>query len=67
MNHTEYISKYCNDNEILDILQKLGEYLYDLDEDKIRMESRRIITWKEAVCDGYLMEYKNVLMVSHLL
>ena len=39
MNHTEHISKYCNDNEVLDILQKLGEYLYDLDEDKIRMVS----------------------------
>ena len=61
MNHIEHITKYCNDNEVLDILQKLGEYLYDLDEDKIRMGSRRIITWKEAVCEEYLTEYKKLV------
>ena len=61
MNHIEHISKYCNDDEILSILQKLGEYLDNLDENKIRIEHRRENkpSWKEAICEDYLIEYKK--------
>ena len=41
MNHIENISKYCNDTEILDILEKLGDYLYNLDGDQIKLKNRR--------------------------
>ena len=63
MNHTENISKYCNDTEILDILEKLGDYLYNLDGDQIKLKNRRenFPTWKEAICDDYLMEYKKLI------
>ena len=63
MNHIENISKYCNDTEILDILEKLGDYLYNLDGDQIKLKNRRenFPTWKEAICDDYLMEYKKLI------
>ena len=63
MNHIEHISKYCNDSEILDILQNLGEYLNSLEEDKIRIGARRENRphWKEAISDDYLAEYKKLL------
>ena len=38
MKHTEHISKYCNEEEILDTLERLGKYLYDLDEELIRLK-----------------------------
>ena len=63
MNHIDHISKYCNDDGILNILQELGEYLHNLDEDKIRIEHRRENkpSWKEAICDDYLAEYKKLI------
>lgn len=61
MNHIERISKYCNDEEILDTLEQLGEYLYDLDEERMQIKNRRenSPTWKEAICDDYLNEYRK--------
>ena len=61
MKHTEHISKYCNEEEILDTLERLGKYLYDLDEELIRLKDRRenSPTWKEAICDDYLNEYRK--------
>ncbi len=61
MNHIEHISKYCNDEEILDTLEQLGEYLYDLDEEQMQIKNRRenSPSWKEAICDDYLDEYRK--------
>ncbi len=64
MNHIEHISKYCNDEEILDTLEQLGEYLYDLDEEQMQIKNRRenSPTWKEAICDDYLNEYRKSII-----
>ena len=55
MSHTEHVSKYVNDPEVLSILEKMGDYLDAIDIDRLKVKKGRQnrIDVKEALCDNY--------------
>ena len=63
MKHTEHITNFCNDPDILNILEELGEYLdgLDLDAMKLRPGRQNKPEMNAVISDGYLSAFrKNV-------
>ena len=55
MSHTTHVSKYINDPEVINILERIGEYLDAIDTDRLKVREGRQnrISMHEAICDDY--------------
>ena len=61
--HTIHLAKYCNDLEVLDILEEIGDYLDSLDPEKFKIPKSRQNKPEcfNVICDQYLSEFRTTV------